>query len=485
MKRCKMILTVLLAAILMASCNSVENAETETAAEGQKESVPETEAETKAHDDLPETDMNGGIFNILVRQEKAYEFVAEQTGEVVSDAVFNRDLSLEERFNASIEYIQAPGLWNSTASYQGLITNSVMANDSSYDIVTGQSNIVLPLATNGMYRNLGDSDYIDYSKPYWKDGYLQNARIFGNLYAVVGDYALTTVTDTNCLFFNTKVMDDFSIAYPYDLVRDGKWTMDAFLSMIEQVSVDLDGNGTMDDTDQFGLMIDGHGLNSFQYGFGCSLTTPNAEGIHAVDFPSDQDVTIYETVNEMTKAPYFLLSSDIKTEGYSDVSAFASDKILFMGARLVKVEELRDMEADFGIIPNPKYDEAQKEYRSSVMRTVTVAALPTTTSRYEESEMILEAMASEGYNSIIPAYYEVTLKGKYSRDTDTADMLDIVTGSAYIAFADVFYTELGACSDMMTSFINSNQGIVSFFASKKAGIENNLESLYKTYSELN
>jgi len=87
MKHCKMILTILLAAILMASCNSAETAETGTETELQQESTPETGAETKAHDDLPETDMNGGVFNLLVRQEKAYEFVAEQTGEIVSDAI--------------------------------------------------------------------------------------------------------------------------------------------------------------------------------------------------------------------------------------------------------------------------------------------------------------------------------------------------------------------------------------------------------------
>ena len=140
------------------------------------------------------------------------------------------------------------------------------------------------------------------------------------------------------------------------------------------------------------------------------------------------------------------------------------------------------MESDYGIIPYPKYDE-KSDYRTSVLRRYTITSVPTTAQEPEQIEMLLEAMASEGYNKIVPAYYDIALKGKYTRDAETVDMLDIISGSSWFDFCDIYFTELGYISDFMSNYVlGSANGLVSSFEKQRKAFEKNLEKLREAYA---
>lgn len=438
--------------------------------------------DTSVHDDLPARDFNDETITFLVREEMGYEFDAEQTGDVVNDAVFKRNQSISERFNVNLEYIKTPGLWASKADYQALITNSVMAGDNSYDIVTGQSNIVLPLAVQGIYHDLANAEYIDFDKPYWKSGYHDNAMINGHLYSLMGDYALSTLTASNVIFFNTSLLEDYKIEAPYELVKSGKWTLDAFIKMVTEFSNDLDGDGVIGENDLIGLYTNTNGINPIQYSTGCSLTKREADGRQVIDFPNEKEIDVFDKVFDFYQSESTHIEGSLQVNQIAET--FINQTTAFISGMLSIVDYLRDMKNDFGIVPFPKYDEDQEDYITSVLRTVTVASIPNTVEDPGKCTFILEAMASEGYNNIIPAYYEVALKGKYARDEDTAEMLDIISTTTYFAFVDVFYAELGGNSDILSNYVTAgSQGLASFFESRKSNIEQLLENLYEDYSK--
>ena len=150
----------------MASCGDIADTQTVGTQTADVTTAAVTEAdENRVSDDLPEMECGGKTVSILIREEIGYEFDTEQTGDLMDDIVYERNRAVSERFNLTLDYINQPGLWADKASYQALITNTVLAGDSTYDIVTGQSNIVLPLATEGIYLDMADAQYIDYSKP--------------------------------------------------------------------------------------------------------------------------------------------------------------------------------------------------------------------------------------------------------------------------------------------------------------------------------
>ncbi len=319
----------------------------DTTASGDTEPVV-TEDPHIVKDDLPARDFGGETFTFLVRDNEKTEFVAdEQTGEVVNDAVYARNQRLSERFNLTFEYVVQPGNWASKDPYIATVTSAVMAGDDAYDVITGQSNITAPLAVQGLYWDLADDTNIDLSKPYWKKGYLDNAMINGHLYSLMGDYGKTTLTNTNCMFFNMQLFDDYQVEYPYQAVRDGTWTIDKFISTAKVFSKDLNGDSTMDPHDLYGLICETNGYNPFQYSTGCSLTKLEKDGTRVVDFPTEKDVEVYDKLFDFFTSTHFRNTSTMPAD-YTVTMAFMAGTTAFYAGKLSAVESLREMVSDFG-----------------------------------------------------------------------------------------------------------------------------------------
>lgn len=481
----------IMAATVISGCGSTEIPSETTAKTDTVSAGDDTTDGKKVKDNLPAVDFKGKEFNILIRNEVAYEFDSEQTGELVNDAVYNRNIMVGERFNTTINYISVPGLWTSKNEYQSLITNAVLANDPVYDIVTGQSNVIIPMAAQGLYNEVGDSKYIDFSKPYWKPGYHDNVKINDRLYTLCGDYALTALTRSNVIFFNKLLMDEYKIEYPYQLVKEGNWTLDKFLEIVTNIAVDLNGDSVIDKEDLHGFCAYSNSIDPFFVSNGLGFTSLDNDGIRKIDFPNDKAVDVFDKIYAMTHSNsfvnastnYVIAGTTSSTEDAMSVE-FKNGKMLMMGMVLDGVEKLRDMNVDFGLIPYPKYDEKQERYYTSVTRTYTIAAIPLSASDYEMPELLLEALACEGYNNIVPTYYEIALKGKYTRDNDSAEMLDIVSSTSWFDFTDAYYTDLGTISSFISLYaLGDTEGLVSQFESKRSSFQANLDKLYEAYEK--
>src|SRR5699024_4773908 len=89
----------------------------------------------------------------------------EASGDVVDDAIYERNVRIEDRFNCVIEEFD-PGLadWSEHTNF---IKTSVMAGEDEYDItynhIIGGPNISL----DGVFMNLYDLEYLDFTKPWW------------------------------------------------------------------------------------------------------------------------------------------------------------------------------------------------------------------------------------------------------------------------------------------------------------------------------
>lgn len=102
------------------------------------------------------------------------------------------------------------------------------------------------------------------------------------------------------------------------------------------------------------------------------------------------------------------------------------------------------MTSEYGIIPYPKYDAAQEDYYSFVHDKFTVVGIPITVSDTAEIGAVLEAMASEGQNTVMPAYYEIALTSKYVSDEDSVNMLNTIIGNIRMDRAWIFGPNVNA-----------------------------------------
>ena len=121
---------------------------------------------------------------------------------------------------------------------------------------------------------------------------------------------------------------------------------------------------------------------------------------------------------------------------------------------------MRDLKFDWGVIPYPKYDESQEKYHTRASSGMEVFQIPVTSSGREDVGAVLEALSSEGYKSLTPAYYETALKVKYTNGDKTSEMLDLIKDSASIEFALVFASAVGAPTDQFKNAVgnSSNKG---------------------------
>lgn len=77
----------LIAASSIVSCGSADSGDSVTTTPDVSDDVSSVE-DTAVRDSLPDLDLEGREFNILIREEVDYEFDTEQTGELMDDVVF-------------------------------------------------------------------------------------------------------------------------------------------------------------------------------------------------------------------------------------------------------------------------------------------------------------------------------------------------------------------------------------------------------------
>jgi hypothetical protein len=110
-------------------------------------------------------------------------------------------------------------------------------------------------------------------------------------------------------------------------------------------------------------------------------------------------------------------------------AAFREDRALFYAEVLNTVTSLRTMDTDFGLLPVPKYDAAQKEYITFVNPAASLIGIPIyhkNDNNARRSGVILEALAYYVHEIITPEFYEKAIRGKSTRDIESLDMLDII-----------------------------------------------------------
>jgi len=83
-----------------------------------------------------------------------------------------------------------------------------------------------------------------------------------------------------------------------------------------------------------------------------------------------------------------------------------------------------ECEYEYGVVPFPKYDEAQETHHTLAAQALFLT-VPITVSNPDFTGFMLEALSAYSSYTTLPAFYEVSCKTKYMYDADSAEMLDI------------------------------------------------------------
>ena len=429
------IFSFLLAISLLASLSAAGCGETGTGDATAGETSTEPAAETSP-DNIPlGTDLGGQTVRIYVRGDTIdTEFAAEQTGDIVDDAIYNRNRAIEDRLNVTLDYFSNTSLnfWDDRNIYMDTVRASVLANDGSVDIAAGLSNIMPYLAQDGLFINLlrDDIPYLDFDSPWWPAELTSELSVENRMYMTSGEACLGVIKGMMCFYFNKDMIEQNKLENPYELVTSGKWTLDKFNEMASAAYNDINGDTKVDDEDIFGFIIanENHAPN-FVLASGYRLTEPDSQGLPKYALGSDKIVTLLDKLVNMMDQDGFAAKLD-GNDAYS--TTFINGKALFTTGEFQNAETFRDLGFDFGILPYPKLDDSQSDYITSSRATYSLLGITVTASDIDAAAAVLEASASENYRSVTPVYFEKALKVKYSRDDVSSQMFDII--KSHISF---------------------------------------------------
>ena len=478
--------TMLLAAVLI-SCAAEGAMNTETTA-------ALTQAETEAVDnhnprydvpsslDLKALDFGGETVTVLTRSESPYyeEYYAEkENGDIVNDAVFRRNRQTEEKLNIDLGIIAREGSWGPHTQFITQVKGEIMAGMTEYDFISYYAYCMPQLSSQGLFTNLYDVEHINTEKPWWHSMYIENAELYGNLYTLVGDISLSAVSDIFCLFFNKTLAQNYLDVDPYEMVNNGTWTLDRFLSLVKDIYADLDGDGQKTAGDFFGWDAT-DAYDALPAACAVTFSQSDGNGGYVLNMNTERNADILTRYEDACNEPgvYWILPAE------ADKTFFINRHALFYSKYLDYTKMFRDMEDDYGLLPHPKYDDAQESYYSVLSDAYSQIAIPTTCEHTEIVGATLELLAELSYKDVIPAYFETAMKDKYLRDNESAKMFDILVGNVWYDFEVINTSMLGDPVMVFRDVIFFDKNFASYMKSKERFLEKNLSSFLMKMQEV-
>ena len=500
MKRTR--LTAMLLAILMcvpalASCGAQEDV-VETAADtaGAAETV-----ETEAPDPFAGTDFGGAELRISSSIDEndstnAHKLIAgsgELNGEVVNDAVYQRNADVEELLNVTLNFIPSEWTWENGHTE---IEKLVLSGDCGFEVVINDLINLGRIAHLGYFHSVSDNEIMDFTQSYWYGDAIDDLEVVeGGAYMMMGDVFADSLASAHVLYYNKDViLDNYADEnYVQDMILNGGWTVDEMIRVTEETSVDLDGDGAMTEgADRYGYSVIGAWgpMIPVLMGFDVQFVEESAGKI-TYCFNNERSVKVLEKLNELYWRDAVL--KDIVVGDRSDeglLTMFSAQQTVFVGyLRLCDLERMRDIEFQVGLACYPKLDDTQENYVSSLHDTSEVGAIVVTTpvDQLDFVSTVLEVMAREAGKTIIPAYYEEALKIKYVNGSEDAAMIDLIHDSITSPFALAYNNILGGmllANCFLTPLASNKIDFASGYATAESAGQKALDDLVEAFEEV-
>lgn len=437
-------------------------------------------------DNLPERDMGGFEFTIYIPNPEKMTYclrtmdVTETNGEVLNDAIYDRNRRAEERFNCRIAES-----WQGGTGVSPFI-NAVMAGDNTFKIAQIADTNTNPVVSAGVLTPWDDLAYVDLDADWWNDSAAQTFTIGGKVYGAVGDFNLSEYSKAYMLYFNkdiyAEIPDQPSL---YDYVLNGTWTLDKFTAVAKQYARDLNGDTVMNENDQWGFVGTAKvGMQMFISGAGVTFIETNADGDPYFGVPTNQSsMEKMQSIIELFSGSGDWYSQLDNPMGGMNDAQFIEGKTLFQAASIWNTDTYREVEQDIGMLPAPKFDEDQADYHCITAGGL-ISMVPKSLSEeeLENTGIICEALAFDSRRNVLPVYKETVLKGKYARDEESIQIIDIIFDAASFDAGVLLWGDIR--TDYVSGpFFKFDGTLASTTESIKSKIENTIKKTVDAVNE--
>lgn len=487
LKLTALILTLLMifSSVIMTSCANTNPEDTTiTTADVAPGSTPDEISAEDTTPEFPTANYNGEDFVILSRDPAAASYPAFYIGtdeptDVMSSAVYTRNVNTQNKYGIVIEQLVSDTISDD-------IKNGISSGTMDFDVVLNQRSKLASLATSGYLYDFNNLN-IDYSTPWWDSNCASGYEIDGKLYIMANDTSVSNLAGARFFYFNKNLIKNYQLTSPHTYIQNNEWTIDNFLSLVKSVYTD-DGDGVRTGSDVYGLLLETGSTNGnaihMLVGCGVKFSSKDADGLLAVELDQEKVDNIFSKLSEVLNGESCLSYSDASAG--ADYSAFGSkytycrnlfaqDHFLFVQSSMGTSQQMSDMDGDgYGIAPNPKYSADQKSYYHKMDKLSNIWGIPNSTQLdFEMIANVMDYWAYESSKTVMPAYYEITIKTRRINDPYDSEMLDVIKSTIFYDVSEVFgidvtsalwtgYTTNSFASTWRSSQISVSKQVKSF-----------------------
>jgi ABC-type glycerol-3-phosphate transport system substrate-binding protein len=474
MKRTAVFIMLLAAAVLIAACGGEgdngagapgggqQGAGPGSGAPGESGGLPGAAdgADTENGYSFPEGMSGGGSdFRFLTPTTNWFYYTdivfEAPPAEVLDSAIYNRNRRIEEIFDINITVIEYD-INEIYAEIRKAVNSSDNVFDAAFAPAFSNGNIG-SLITQNMFLNLRAIPTLNLSEEWWNQTMIKEASIGGGnnaLYYAGCDINIATLQSVTCVYFNEDMMTDLDLDLPYGLVREGKWTFDAFFEY-QRAGARLNGADSFawDPSGEavYGFTSYGNSANALLMGAGEKFIVSDEYGMPQIAFDGERFINALEKIQDMLvtmPSGYYLHANSDPPFHYEPI--FRNGRALMTMGELKAASVFREMDATFGVVPVPKLDENQQDYYCHLIFATPLLVVPTTNSNAEFTGAVIDALAYVSYAYVTPILFDVSVSQKQLRNEESIEMLGLIrnsgsfeVGSAYGWTSDL-YSQINA-----------------------------------------
>ena len=435
------------------------------------EPVPETTPDPPETTDalgLPNLDYDGEPVRILYGSDaERNEFDADISGEIIDDAVFARNMTVEELLNVKFEWKGVASNASHANEYVRYAENMHAAGEPCY-IYAATRRAMSQMLMNDLLLNITSVEnlFIDLSKPWYPETLNKDLSIEGTCFYITGDISANALLQMNAIFYNKAVAERFERQSFEDLVREGRWTLDALIENSKGVYIDEDASGTKTGCDMYGFTQATYfDTDAFYFGSGLSFFKADPTNEYYViasyeDIASAKADNLAQKLYDFFNSPSSYVGSSAASS-YDYTLPFSSGLALFCHGTLSLADRngaLSNVEDAYGILPIPKFDTEQETYFTTLSNKAIFWGFNRLLNPETESMItaVTEVMAYEGYTRVAEAVFESVMKQRYAPISDSGEMYDLIRASVRVDIGKLFAEELGHCPTGFASSVTSS-----------------------------
>ncbi len=452
----KSIVSLLLALLTAASAFALLACSDEKNPSGSTTTAATVSSDTAGPDEttaytFEQKDYGGAEFTLWQRDHDASSYRAEYTiniddsaTDIMSEAVKKRNSQVEDYYN--IKFKLREGLTTTK------LKTELTGGDLDADMVYGMRNALATAILEGQFQAFNDLD-INYSNPWWHAKTFEDLQFDGKNYLAQNDISIYRFCGARFFYWNKRLQNDYKLDNPYVLMKENKWDFEHFITMVKGVST----NNNFSALGEYGLLLEvGAGNGVFAHlaaGFSIPLTRYNSDGDLEIALTDNMDKVdtalskMKTAFSDMYSVLDFSMAAALDTKGEGAGQAhifnwgrklFANGHFLFTQTNIVCSVQFIEMVDEYGVAPNPKYDQDQEEYIHKDDSNSLIFAIPNSAS-IDRSRLanVMDYWAYCSTDTVMTDYYEITIKTKRAYEAEAGQVIDIVKATTRCEITEV------------------------------------------------